>query len=149
KQDAESGEGDAGAGVLTEIGAAGTAPMEEAARLELLEWFVAHPSIDIQDVLYEIWTRDDDYELRLAALRGLLGAESERVYAELMELLQQPLGEKELEIAFEAVGSMPLPLSARAVEVLAHLVLLTPLLDPEQEVRLAIRKDRLSARSVY
>ena len=114
--------------------------IDDDRRAELVEWLIDRDVEGLDPVLAELWENDESYEVRLVALRGLLARESSGLYDQLVDHLDDPRRTDREQLAFEVVGSMSIPLSARAMELLAYLVLRWPLSEPGSEVRMAMEE---------
>ena len=124
----------------------GPEPPEPSLAAELVTWAAtasADPAIAVR--LLPLWTEPgaDELggELQDVALRALVsGAERPRLLAELRAALAAgPLPERLEPLAFELLGSMPVPLGDDDLALLAELLLLQPRTDPEREAELARR----------
>ncbi len=122
----------------------------EERRVELLEWFLARKDLDLGSLLAELWTKDGSYEVRLVALRGLLARDSEKLHGQIYKLLAKPYGHDQQDLAFEIVGGgLGDPITAKGLELLAHVVLRAPLTNPKQEIQYSIDQTFGSARGAY
>ncbi|MCA8952706.1 MAG: hypothetical protein KDE27_24560 [Planctomycetes bacterium] len=107
--------------------------------VELIGWAAtasADPEVDRE--LRRIWDdRDAEFsERQLAALHGLASGRGRKVLVADLRLAVAPgapLGDREEALCYELVATMPTPLAATDVELLAEMVLLLPLADPAAE----------------
>lgn len=108
---------------------------------EMMAWATTSNDPAVHARLLEVWARDTGESRALAlqevALRALVvGPGRDALVAELRQAIAKaPLPGRLDPVGYELAATMPQPLSPADLRLLAELVLLPPLTDPEREIR--------------
>ncbi len=107
---------------------------------EMVAWAATAPDAQVQARLQQIWAApigDGTGELQEVALRALVGGPGrDQLVTELRRAIAAgPLPERLEPLTYEVTATMPQPLAAADLRLLAELVLLPPLTDPEREAQ--------------
>ena len=108
---------------------------------EMMAWATTSTDAAVQARLQQVWARDTGgsraLELQEVALRALVtGPGRGDLVTELRQAIAKaPLPERLEPLGYELAATMPHPLKAADLRLLAELVLLPPLSDPEREAR--------------
>jgi hypothetical protein len=109
----------------------------EPVRIELVSWLGMRPDLEVQQALEGLVASDPSEWVRMEAWRGLLaGPRRVALTAELFQAMGRPLDDRLGDLAYEVVGSGRPPLTEKDMELMARLVLQSPLTRPEEEVRM-------------
>jgi hypothetical protein len=109
--------------------------------VEMMAWVATSTDAAVLARLQQVWAADTGgsraLELQEVALRALVtGPGRKELVTELREAIAKaPLPERLEPLGYELAATMPQPLSAADLRLLAELVLLPPLSDPEREAR--------------